>query len=152
MLFSIYILPRFSEHVREHELHHSPSSVAEHQQRRVLPILALNDVFIGESLSARSVYIVRITFYDPLHWHMIGKLVLLLFRGYRFVRTMWILYLSSMAAKLSVDIYLSFLYCNFWRILNELYIMAWFLWVYFYEPCFTHNMHDIVLYNCCFHY
>ena len=44
---------RFSEHIREHERHHSPSSVVEPLERRVLPILALNDVFIGESLSAR---------------------------------------------------------------------------------------------------
>ena len=44
---------RFSEHIREHELHSQPSMVARDQPSRVLPILALNDVFVGESLSAR---------------------------------------------------------------------------------------------------
>ncbi|KAF6029574.1 NADK2 [Bugula neritina] len=47
---------RFSEHVREHELHSSPSTVAKQQPNRVLPVLSLNDVFIGESLSARVSY------------------------------------------------------------------------------------------------
>lgn len=43
---------RYWEHVREHEVHHKERE-GEHMPLRVLPILALNEVFIGESLSAR---------------------------------------------------------------------------------------------------
>ncbi|XP_067929922.1 NAD kinase 2, mitochondrial-like [Watersipora subatra] len=47
---------RFSEHIKEHELHHHQSNVAKDLPSRVLPILSLNDIFIGESLSARVSY------------------------------------------------------------------------------------------------
>ncbi|XP_064624895.1 NAD kinase 2, mitochondrial-like [Lineus longissimus] len=45
---------RFCEHIREHE--QTYVNVDENQPDRVLPILALNEVFLGESLSARVSY------------------------------------------------------------------------------------------------
>ena len=44
---------RFLEHVREHELHSQQSARLNSQPAKRLPILSLNEVFIGESLSAR---------------------------------------------------------------------------------------------------
>jgi len=46
---------RFVEHVQENELHRRCNEHKKEQPRHELPILALNEVFIGESLSARSV-------------------------------------------------------------------------------------------------
>lgn len=47
---------RFTEHVQEHELFHKGSSMPCKESRRVLPVLALNEVFMGESLSSRVSY------------------------------------------------------------------------------------------------
>ena len=44
---------RFFEHVKENEEHSSEKELRMLKPTRVLPILALNEVFIGESLSAR---------------------------------------------------------------------------------------------------
>ena len=44
---------RFGEHVKEHEVHSRRQFEEPHKSPKILPILALNDVFIGESLSAR---------------------------------------------------------------------------------------------------
>ena len=46
---------RYWEHVREHETHNLSSRQGEEFPPYVLPVLALNEVFIGESLSARFV-------------------------------------------------------------------------------------------------
>ena len=46
---------RFVEHVRENELYNHQSATISEKPPNVLPILALNEVFIGESLSARLV-------------------------------------------------------------------------------------------------
>lgn len=46
---------RFWEHVRENEQVNSQNAdIPEELRPRVLPVLALNEVFIGECLSARS--------------------------------------------------------------------------------------------------
>ncbi len=47
---------RFWEHVKEHELCHNRVEQVEDKAPELLPILALNEVFIGESLSARVSY------------------------------------------------------------------------------------------------
>ena len=44
---------RFTEHVKENEQTSNTADLEEEKPPRVLPILALNEVFIGESLSAR---------------------------------------------------------------------------------------------------
>ena len=44
---------RYHEHVQEHEAYHDASDLVNEQPPRVLPVLALNDIFIGESISAR---------------------------------------------------------------------------------------------------
>ena len=50
----LYPEHRFWEHVGESEQSHQMRyNVTDLQQPKVLPILALNEVFIGESLSAR---------------------------------------------------------------------------------------------------
>ena len=46
---------RYFEHVGEHEQLCKPTRVYPSQPPRVLPVRALNEVFIGESLSARFV-------------------------------------------------------------------------------------------------
>ena len=46
---------RFLEHVQEHELLCQASNGLKEKPESVLPILALNEVYIGESLSARYV-------------------------------------------------------------------------------------------------
>lgn len=47
------IFNRFREHVREHEVHSNRYAQEPLKEPKTLPILALNEVFIGESLSAR---------------------------------------------------------------------------------------------------
>ena len=46
---------RFTEHVKENEMFPARYMLEEEPPERILPTLALNDVFIGESLSARYV-------------------------------------------------------------------------------------------------
>ena len=44
---------RFSEHVKEAEMFSAKRPQDDEPLQRILPTLALNDVFVGESLSAR---------------------------------------------------------------------------------------------------
>ena len=44
---------RFSEHVQEYETLTTNSNGVKENPPRILPVLALNEVFIGETLSAR---------------------------------------------------------------------------------------------------
>ena len=49
----LYPEHRFIEHVQENEIHRRSNEHKKEQPRRELSVLALNEVFIGESLSAR---------------------------------------------------------------------------------------------------
>ena len=44
---------RFWEYVKEQEIYNNSGAVLVEKPPRILPVLALNEVFIGESLSAR---------------------------------------------------------------------------------------------------
>ncbi|KAK2179644.1 hypothetical protein NP493_478g01052 [Ridgeia piscesae] len=54
----LYPEMRFMEHVKENEVYNHVSEVLEEKPSHILPICALNEVFIGESLSA------RVSFYE----------------------------------------------------------------------------------------
>lgn len=54
----LYPEHRFKEEVKENEIYHSRAAQEEPKPPKTLPILALNEVFIGESLSA------RVSFYE----------------------------------------------------------------------------------------
>lgn len=51
----LYPEHRFTEHVQEHENCRNHVQVTGEEIKRVLPVLALNEVFVGESLSSRFV-------------------------------------------------------------------------------------------------